>query len=383
MYSLTITEKNNLTDFFKAALNIYREDENWVAPLNVEVDQILNKDSNKLLQNGNCRLWVLYQNNEPVGRIAAFWTEAKSKKKLPYAGGIAFFDCVDSDEAAKLLFDAAIDWLKAEGMQAVDANTVPGENFNNWGVLIDGFMPQGFGMPYNKSYYRQLLENYGFQIYFEQYSYHVDLTKPFPDRHVAFAKHIVDSGEFSFAPLDFKNADKFIDDITTVFNDVWSVFHADYVKVDRGGFAKMFAELKPIVNPNFIWFVYKDGYPIGMEVCLPDLNRIIKPFKGKLNLFNKLKLVTSIKKVDRARLLVFGINPEFHRTGVMQALYWQMSESLKKAGVKELEMSWVGDYNPTVNKLYKHLGNSVHAKTHATFRYMIDKNCEFERFTNS
>jgi hypothetical protein len=79
MYSLTITEKNNLTDFFKAALNIYREDENWVAPLNVEVEQILNKDSNKLLQNGNCRLWVLYQNNEPVGRIAAFWTEAKSK----------------------------------------------------------------------------------------------------------------------------------------------------------------------------------------------------------------------------------------------------------------------------------------------------------------
>ncbi len=184
---------------------------------------------------------------------------------------------------------------------------------------------------------------------------------------------MVDSGEFSFAPLDFKNADKFIDDITTVFNDVWSVFHAGYVKVDRIEFVKMFADLKPIVNPNFIWFVYKDGYPIGMEVCLPDLNRNIKPFKGKLNLFNKLKLVTSIKKVDRARLLVFGINPDFHKTGVMAALYWKMTESLKKAGVKELEMSWVGDYNPTVNKLYKHLGNSVHAKTHATFRYMIDK----------
>jgi hypothetical protein len=90
------------------------------------------------------------------------------------------FRLCDSDEAAKLLFDAAIDWLKSEGMQAVDANTVPGENFNHWGVLIDGFYASGFGMPYNKPYYRQLFENYGFQTFFEHISYHVDLTNLFP-----------------------------------------------------------------------------------------------------------------------------------------------------------------------------------------------------------
>ena len=32
-----------------------------------------------------------------------------------------------------------------------------GENDNNWGLLVDGFMQQGFGMPYNKRYYRNFL----------------------------------------------------------------------------------------------------------------------------------------------------------------------------------------------------------------------------------
>ena len=382
MFRLEIADRSNLKDFYKAALNIYRDDDNWIAPLNVEVAQFFNPESNKLIKNGNSRIWVLFENNVPAGRITGFWTESKSKKDLPYAGGIGFFECVDSDEAAIMLFDAAIQWLKGEGMQAVDANTVPGENFNHWGVLIDGFMPQGFGMPYNKPYYRRLFENYGFQVYFEQYSYHMDLTKNLPERHVAFAQHIINSGEYSFKQLDFKQIDKFVDDVTIVFNDVWSAFHAGYVPVERKEFEKMISSLKPIVNPDFIWFVYKDGHPIGMEVCLPDLNRIIKPFKGKLNLINKLRLAFSIKKVDRARVFVFGIHPDYHKTGVTAALFFEMIESLKKAGVKELEMSWVGDYNPTVNKIYKHMINSVLAKTHATFRYMIDKNIEFERFTN-
>lgn len=55
---------------------------------------------------------------------------------------------------------------------------------------------------------------------------------------------------------------------------------------------------------------------------------------------------------------------------------------MKNEGVEELEMSWVGDYNPKVNKIYTHMGNSYHAKTHATMRYIIDSDIIFERFTN-
>ncbi len=382
MFRISTKETFSLKDFYSSALFVYKNDDNWVCPLNQEIENFFDANKNKLLKNGNFQRWVLYLENVPVGRIVAFWTEAKSKKSVPYSGGIGFFECIDSQEAANLLFDAAVEWLKNEGMQVADAITVPGENYNYWGVLTDGFMQQGFGMPYNPPYYKTLFENYGFNTYFEQYSYHVDLTKEFPERHVSFAKHIIDSGDYEFRHLDFRESDKFVKDVTTVFNEVWSFFHADYVPVDEEGFKVMFEELKPVLNPEFIWFVYKAGHPVGMEICLPDINQVIKTFKGKLNLLNKIMFAFKFKRVNRARLFVFGVHPDYHRTGVMQALYLKMSESLKKAGVKELEMSWVGDYNPTVNRLYKHLGNSYHAKTHATYRFMIDKNIKFERFTN-
>ena len=66
----------------------------------------------------------------------------------------------------------AKNWLASNGMEAMDGPVNFGENDNNWGLLVDGFMQQGYGMPYNKKYYREFFEDYGFKNYFEQYSYH-------------------------------------------------------------------------------------------------------------------------------------------------------------------------------------------------------------------
>ncbi len=374
--------KDNLKDFYKVDNYLYKDDPNWVSPIDNVIEELFHESTNRLLKDGGCCRWILYQDNKPIGRVSAFWTDLKSKKTEINNGGIGFFECINYQEAAKLLFDTAIKWLKNEGIQIVDASIVPSDNYNFWGILIDGFEPQAHGMQYNPPYYKELFENYGFQIYYKQNSYHVDLTKEFPQRHIDYAQKIIDSGDYTYKHTEIKNLKPYIQDITDVYNDVWSNFHADWKLVKVEYFHKLIHTLKPISNEKFIWFAYKDNKPIGMAVALPDLNEIIKPFKGKLNLINKVKLGLKIKKVSRARLLVYGVHPDYHNKGVAAALYKKLTDAMKEEGVKELEMSWVGDYNPRVNKIYKHLGNSHHAKTHATFRYMIDKSIEFKRFTN-
>ncbi len=369
-------------DFFRVPHILYEDDENWVCLPDSEIKSTFNVNKNKLLKAGDFNVWVVYDGKNPVARLIAFWTENKSKKKNPYAGGLAFFECIDSQKAANLVFDAAVDWLKSAGMQAVDAITVPGENFNHWGILIDGYMKQGFGMPYNFPYYKDLFEAYGFQTYFEQLSYHVDLTKDFPDRIVRFAQHVIDNGEFIYDYIRKDKLDKYVNDITTIFNDVWSQFHADYQQSDSKFLDGVVASLKPIIKEKFIWIAYKDNYPVGMAIALPDLNEIIGDFKGKLNTLNKIRLLKRLKTIKRARLLVFGINQDYQKSGLLSALYLKMSQGMISEGVTEMEMSWIGDYNPKVNRLYKHLGNSEHTKTHATMRYIIDSNVIFERFTN-
>src|SRR5664279_4295076 len=78
-------------------------------------------------------------------------------------------------EAAFCLFNTAREWHVSHGIEAMDGPINFGENDNNWGLLVEGFSQQGFGMPYNKKYYLTFFEEFGFKNYFEQYSYHKDI----------------------------------------------------------------------------------------------------------------------------------------------------------------------------------------------------------------
>jgi hypothetical protein len=49
--------------------------------------------------------------------------------------------------------------------------------------------------------------------------------------------------------------------------------------------------------------------------------------------------------------------------------------------MEELELSWVGDYNITVNRMYGQFG-AVKAKTHITYRCLFDPQAPFQRFAN-
>ena len=54
---------------------------------------------------------------------------------------------------------------------------------------------------------------------------------------------------------------------------------------------------------------------------------------------------------------------------------------LEKKGHKQWELSWTGDFNKPVLKVYESVG-AHRAKTHVTYRCIFDPNIEFERFTN-
>ena len=60
--------------------------------------------------------------------------------------------------------------------------------------------------------------------------------------------------------------------------------------------------------------------------------------------------------------------------------FYQLYEVFKrKPWYKELELSWVGDFNPKMIAIYEALGGK-RAKTHITYRYMINEKLEFVRY---
>jgi len=150
---------------------LYKNDPNYVRPINQDVTKLFDKKQNKLLRKGDAMRLLLFEKNQVVGRIAAFIDPNTAKNNDQPTGGCGFFDCIDDQAAANILFDAAKKWLKERGMEAMDGPINFGDRDNFWGCLADGFTEPLYNMPYNFPYYNKLFENYGFQNYFNQYTY--------------------------------------------------------------------------------------------------------------------------------------------------------------------------------------------------------------------
>jgi GNAT superfamily N-acetyltransferase len=385
MNLIQVEGEDSFKRFLDLPKNLYKDDENWTCPLDIEIRDIFNPEKNKSYKKGEAVQWILEDDNaQVIGRIAAFYDKSKIKEYMP-AGGCGFFECINNQEAANVLFDAAKEWLMGKGLKAMDGPINFGENLFHWGLLVDGFMPQGLGMPYNFRYYNDLFENYGFKNYFEQYSYHKDFTEPWPERQYKFAEYLSSRPEYSFKHLNYRDLDLFIDDFVYTYNTIWEDYHEDYSPLSNDDVRTMLTDMKLILDPELIWFAYANGKPCGMCVCIPDVAQILRKLgDGKLTLINKIKFFWNlkvVKTINRSRVVISGVIPEYQSKGIIAALFLQVYKKLEEKKHKQWELSWTGDYNKPVLKVYESVG-AYRAKTHITYRYLFDSNAVFERFTN-
>ncbi|SHJ62009.1 hypothetical protein SAMN05444280_12444 [Tangfeifania diversioriginum] len=382
MQLIEVTDKKSKKYFHKTPHFIYRDDPNWACPLEGMVENTFDPQKNPSFKNGEAKRWVLKNSSgELVGRIAAFYNLDKAKIFEQPTGGCGFFECMDNQEAANLLFDTARDWLKTKGMEAMDGPVNFGENYMNWGVLADGFMPQGFGMPYNPSYYVKLFENYGFKVYFEQYSYHLDTTLPeLPDRFWKVAEWVAKKPQYSFRHFSWKEKEKFIDDFAQIYDNAWR-FHEHFKPIDKDDLNEFINSAKFLIEEDLIWFAYHEGEPIALFVAVPDFNQILAKLNGRITTWNfpKVLWLKWRKTMTRTRSLIIGIVPKFQRSGIDAAIFWHLRPAMyRKPWYTEMELSWAGDFNPKIVALYESVGGK-RAKTHYTMRYLFDRDKPFTR----
>ncbi|MFC2112774.1 GNAT family N-acetyltransferase [Bacteroidota bacterium] len=383
MELIEVSDRKTRNLFLRVPKILYQKNPFWVCPLNRETEFAFNPEKNKLFRGGNAKRWILLNDNKRlVGRIAAFYNLNFSARNKQPTGGIGWFECINDQGAANLLFDVARDWLKGEGMEAMDGPINFGSNVSNWGLLIAGFTHPGFGMPYNFPYYRELFENYGFKTYFQQYSYHIDITQPFPERFWKIAEWVACKAEYEFRHAEFSKAEKYAQDIITVFNSAWSEFKEDFVPMDLEDLSSEIEQSKTFLEEDLIYFVYHEGKPIAFYIIFPDANQILKHLNGKLHIINKLRFLyhLKIRKITRVRAIAAGVVPKFQNTGIESGIFKHLETSFKKKyWLTEIELSWVGDFNPKMRSLYEAVGGKL-AKKHLTLRYLFDPKAKFERF---
>jgi GNAT superfamily N-acetyltransferase len=384
-YSLKeVKNRKDVKDFLALPEMINQGDRNWIRPLDEDIEKIFNRKQNKHFRNGDAIRWLLLDGeNRPAGRIAAFYNMDSAKKNDFPTGGCGFFECVDDQEAANILFDAAREWLTDKGMEAMDGPINFGPRDHFWGCLSEGFYEPVFNMPYNPAYYNRLFVSYGFKNYFNQYTYHVPLRSGAMDEVIyKNGEHLRKDPHFNFECIDKKQVRKYAEDFVTIFNAAWARFPG--VKAMRIQQAmQMFNKLKPLTDERAIIFGYHNSEPIAFFIMIPDLFEIIKKFNGKFGWIQKLRMYYYLKfrRINQRLIgLIFGVVPEYQGKGVAAGLILRFEEEVAKPNFKytDLEMNWIGDFNPQMMKLVGQIGGKIR-KTHITYRYIFDRNVPFKR----
>lgn len=383
MVLLEVSNKKNKQEFIDVAKVIYKDNDTWVCPLDNEIDAIFNPEKNVYYNHGEAQQWVLKDdNNTLIGRIAAFIDFKTAHIQDQPTGGMGFFECINDKETAFLLFDTAKKWLQEKGMEAMDGPVNFGETDSYWGLLVDGFTHPSYEIAYNHKYYQDLFESYGFKTYYKQEGFHLDLTKEIPERFLKIAEWVAKKPEYEFKHFSWNNQEKFTNDFAEVFNVAWGSFKENFEPLKPEYIRKTIKKAKAIIDEEFIWIAYRNKKPIAIYLMYPDINQILKHLSGKLNLLNKLKFVylKQKKTITRARGVLMGVIPKYQGLGIESAFIWNLIQVFKrKLHYKEIEFSWVGDFNPKMRKIFISVG-SVSAKHYITYRYLFDRNVEFKRY---
>ena len=381
MQLIEVISAQHAREFLRVNVELNQSNANYIRPLDKDINDVFDRKKNKTFRHGECIRWILKDDTgKLIGRVAAF-TNKKYKNKgddVP-VGGVGFFDCINEQRAADMLFDVAKHWLLQKGMEAMDGPINFGERDRWWGLLVEGFDPPLYCLNFNPPYYKDLLEAYGFRPFFNQICFSLrvkdKVQQKFYDRHAMVAK----DPNFSARHIKKNQLEKFAKDFTIVYNKAWSG-HGGLKEMSNAVVLKMFQQMKPIMDERIIWYAYYKDEPIAIWTNIPDLNQWFKHLDGRFDWFGKLKFlwVKATKRCTKFVGVVFGIVPEWQGKGVDSFIIMEAAKIIQVQHLyDDYEMQWIGEFNPKMVNIAESLG-TYRSRKLTTYRYLFDRTKEFK-----
>jgi len=365
MISITpVDDKKQRAKFIDFPHDLYENDPNYVPEIFLGQDDLLNSAKHPFYKHSSVQPFLAYRDGKIVGRIAAIWNVHHNEFNQVSEGQFGFFDCIDDQDVANALFDAAIDWVKAKG-----GNTIVGpinqSTNESCGLLVEGFdMPPMAMMIYNRPYYMDLINNFGFTKKVDLLAYRIE-TKQANQRSVQLLERLEDRLNRSGIVLrqinlkDFKNEVK---KIKKVYNKAWDK-NLGFVPMTDEEFAWVAKDLKMIVDPRFCIIAEKDNEIVGFSVAIPNINEIlIKIKRGRLLPTGIFKILFGKKKIKWLRVMMLGVLEDYRKLGIEACLYGRIIKNAKLYGIEGAECSWMLEDNYMMNHAIEQINAALYKR---------------------
>jgi hypothetical protein len=344
--------------------DLYANDPNYVPELFVGQLDLLKPGKHPFFNHAEIKLFLAYQDDKIVGRIAAIVNNNHNDFTGRQDGFFGFFDSVNDSLVVKELFEAATAWLREKGLNTINGPVNFSTN-DSCGVLIEGFnRPPVAMMPYNKPYYDALILGQGFSKKTDLMAYELNVSES-NERSLRLLDTLttrLSKKGITIRPVNLKDFKNEAIKIREVYNSAWDK-NLGFVPMTKEEFEYLAKELKMIVDPRFCLVAEKDGEFIGWILGIPDINQIlIKIKRGRLFPTGLFKLLTQRKNITRIRVMTLGILEPYRKMGIEACLYASVIKNTYGTKITGGECSWMLEENYLMNHAIEQLNGKLYKK---------------------
>jgi hypothetical protein len=344
-----VSSPKDLAGFVGLPYRLYTADPDFVPPLRSDVRWMLDPEQNPFWKHARRTLFLARRDGRVVGRIAAITDDEHNRVHADRTAFFGFFECENDPEAARALFEAAEQAAKRllPGCDKLRGPVNPSMN-DEVGFLHAAESEPGppvLMMTYNPAYYLDLAAAAGFAKEKDL----VALLAPVDDRSFARLGRITDAvrrrnPELTFRTIRMDDFPRELQKVKVVYNGAWEN-NWGFVPMTSEELDAMAKKLKDLIYPPIVWFVEVGDEPVAFMLGMPDFNQVLIKMGGRLFPFGWLKFLLGKKKVDRLRLLAFGVLPEYRRKGLDAVCYFEGYKRAIAGGFKTVEFSWILEDN--------------------------------------
>lgn len=368
-----VRDKKDKKQFIDFPHDLYQGDPNYVPELYVAQAEVMNEKKNPFFQHSKATLFLARKNGKVVGRIAAIRNNNYNDYIKANVGFFGFFDVINDYEVAKSLLDTASSWVKKENLDAILGPTNFSTN-DTAGLLVNGFdSPPVINMTYNKPYYVDFLERYGFGKKMDLFAYNIT-DDAVSERSIQVAQKLeerLNKRGITFRNVNLKKFNEEIAGILPVYEEAWDK-NWGFVPPTKEEFKHLAEGLKLVVDPKFGIVAEHEGETIGFILGIPDINEILLKIKrGRLLPFGIFKLLLGKSKVKKIRIILLGVMNDYRRMGIEGIFYAKVISRCKANGISSAEASWVLENNEMMNKGLEKINGEIY-KTYRIYELPLN-----------
>ncbi len=349
-----------LRAFVRFTLTLYKNDPNYVQqPVEQHVRWLIGR-RNALMQNGVQCFLMAFDGDKPVGRLLAGIDFRAIQRYGERQGYISLFECVDDQNAANALFEAAKVFLRLNGITSIVGPTPPMFDDFGTGLLADGFgAPATFLCPYNPPYYEKLFLAAGFEKYRDHFAYDLPLEKIEDSRVESVLLRAGKRFGYTVENVNLRHdikrrAREFARVIAEATPPEWEMLPPTAETLYR--------ELKRVRGalwPEFALAAYAGERPVGLLLVLPDVNPILRGLKGRVFPVGTFRMLFARSYIKRMRTAMLYVVPEYQNKGVEAVMIHRALDAARRSGIKTAEATMIHEKNLKTQLGVEKLGGKV------------------------